>query len=198
MRGIRGKADAPFFHQAGDFRVTEGSMISSINSHMQTKLLTPEVFRKVLSQFATGVTVVTAESAPGKVHGMTANSFTSVSLDPPLILVCVDQRAQLLSYVMEKRRFGVSILNESQQELSLYFARAEQSEEENERLGVRYHWTDGGIPLLAETMARFTCFLSASHPAGDHRILVGEVETAEMGSGQPLLFYKSQYRRIAP
>jgi flavin reductase (DIM6/NTAB) family NADH-FMN oxidoreductase RutF len=173
-------------------------MVSSINSNMQTKLLTPEIFRKVLSQFATGVTVVTAESAPGQVHGMTANSFTSVSLDPPLILVCVDQHARLLSYVMEKRRFGLSILNESQQELSLYFARAEQSEEENERLGVRYRWTDGGIPLLAETMARFTCLLSAAHPAGDHTILVGEVESAEMGSGQPLLFYKSQYRRIAP
>jgi flavin reductase len=165
---------------------------------MQTSLLTPEVLRKVLSQFATGVTVVTAESTPGQVHGMTANSFTSVSLDPPLILVCVDQRAQLLSYVTAKRRFGVSILNESQQELSLYFARPEQSEQENRRLGVRYRWMDGGIPVLGETMARFSCLLSASHPAGDHRIVVGEVESAEMGSGQPLLFYKSRYRRIAP
>ncbi|GAC1617090.1 MAG: flavin reductase family protein [Candidatus Acidiferrum sp.] len=164
---------------------------------MHTKLIGPEVFRKVVSQFTTGVTVVTAESLPGQVHGMTANSFTSVSLDPPLVLVCVDHRARLLSCIMEKRRFGVSILNESQQELSLYFAKADQSEEENEKLGVRYRWTDSGVPILAGTMAQFTCLLNTSHPAGDHMILVAEVESAEIGSGQPLLYFKSQYRRLA-
>ena len=164
---------------------------------MQTKQLTPEVFRKVLSQFATGVTVVTAESGPGQVHGMTANSFTSVSLEPVLILVCVDQRAKLLSCVMKMHRFGVSVLKESQQQLSLYFARPEQSEEENARYGVRYRWLDG-VPVLDGTMARFTCLLSAAHPAGDHTILVGEVESAEMESSRPLIFYNRQYRGIAP
>jgi flavin reductase (DIM6/NTAB) family NADH-FMN oxidoreductase RutF len=164
---------------------------------MQTKQLTSEIFRKALSQFATGVTVVTAESGPGQVHGMTANSFTSVSLEPALILVCVDQHAKLLSLVMKMRRFGVSVLKESQQQLSLYFARPEQSEEENARYSVRYSWPEG-VPVLNGTIARFTCVLSAAHPAGDHTILVGEVESAEMESGEPLIFYHRQYRGIAP
>lgn len=173
-------------------------MISSIFPRMPTKLITPEIFRNVLSQFATGVTVVTAESGPSQVHGMTANSFTSVSLEPPLILVCVDHRARMLSCVMKTRRFGVSILKESQRELSLYFARPEQTEEENERLGVHYSWTDGCVPLLSGTMARFACQLSAAHAAGDHRIIVGEVEFAEVEPGKPLVFYNSQYGRISP
>jgi flavin reductase (DIM6/NTAB) family NADH-FMN oxidoreductase RutF len=164
---------------------------------MQTKQLTPEIFRRALSQFGTGVTVVTAEDGPGRVHGMTANSFTSVSLDPALVLVCVDKRAKFLSCVMDARRFGVSVLNASQRHLSVYFSRPEQTDEENEKHGVQYIWA-AGIPVLGGTLARFTCNLMATHPAGDHVILVAEVESAEMEAGEPLLFYNSQYRQIGP
>lgn len=164
---------------------------------MHTKQLSSEIFRRALSQFATGVTVVTAADGPSRVHGMTANSFTSVSLEPALVLVCVDKRAKLLSCIMNVRRFGVSVLKDSQQRLSLYFARPEQTDEENIRHGVRYLWTDS-IPVLAGTLARFTCLLSSAHAAGDHTILVGEVESAEMESGEPVIFYNRQYRRVAP
>ena len=175
------------------FSRRDGNMLSSKHSRMPAKLITPELFRKVLSQFPTGVTVVTAPSGPGRVHGMTANSFTSVSLTPPLILVCVDQRAKLLSCVMQTRQFGVSILKESQRELSLYFSKPEQTDDENEKLGIHYSWTVEGVPLLNGTLARFACRLNEAHPAGDHSIVVGGVEFAEMEAGQPLLFFDRLY-----
>ena len=90
---------------------------------MATTSLTPELFRRVMGNFATGVTVITVEREPGKVHGMTANSFTSVSLDPLLVLVCVDQNAQLFSFLKMQRRFGVNILRSDQQSISEHFAK---------------------------------------------------------------------------
>src|SRR5216684_6484103 len=158
---------------------------------------TPE-FRLALGQFATGVTVVTAEREPGLVHGMTANSFTSVSLDPLLVLICVDHEARLLSFLKSQRRFGVSILREGQQSLSEYFAKTEQTAEEDARLGVRYTWTSSGIPLLDNTLAQLACNVVAEHPAGDHTIFIGEVESMESHDGEPLLFQRGQYRRLAP
>src|SRR6202163_5088335 len=94
---------------------------------MKSGLLNSAVFRQALGRFATGVTVVTAERAPGQVHGMTANSFTSVSLDPLLILICVSQTAQLLPLLNRRKRFGVNILKDSQQALSEYFAQTEDN-----------------------------------------------------------------------
>src|SRR5712664_4710989 len=91
------------------------SMVSSKTSKMPTPQLTAFEFRKAMGHFTTGVTVVTVEREPGKVHGMTANSFTSVSLDPMLILVCVDQRAKMLPLLEKKKSFGVSVLKQNQQ-----------------------------------------------------------------------------------
>ena len=112
---------------------------------MSSAPLTSLDFRRALSQFATGVTVVTVECAPCRVHGMTANSFTSVSLEPPLVSVCVDERAHLLPMIKERRVFGVNVLKENQQNLSEFFARPEQDQEEHEReearLQVSFDWT---------------------------------------------------------
>src|SRR6202035_2083472 len=102
-------------------------VLSSKIQNMPTKAPTPAEFRLACGQFATGVTVVTAERAPGKVHGMTANSITSVSLEPLLLLICVDQRAHLLPMVKKQGRFGVSILKEDQVAISRYFAQTEES-----------------------------------------------------------------------
>ena len=116
------------------------------NSDMPSKPPTPAEFRLACGQFATGVTVVTAERVPGKVHGMTANSVTSVSLNPLLLLVCVDHRAHLLPLLKEKKQFGVNVLKQEQQSASRYFAQTEENEETEAKLGIRYRWTESGIP----------------------------------------------------
>ena len=165
---------------------------------MAISSLDPVTFRRVTGTFATGVTVVTVEREPGVVHGMTANSFTSVSLDPLLVLVCVDHDARLLSFLKSQRRFGVSILREGQQALSEYFAKCELTPEADARLGIRYRWTSSGIPLLDGALAELACNVVGEHPAGDHTIFIGEVESMECHDGEPLLFHRGQYRRLAP
>jgi flavin reductase (DIM6/NTAB) family NADH-FMN oxidoreductase RutF len=164
---------------------------------MTTPPLTAPEFRKALGQFATGLTVVTAEREPGLVHGMTANSFTSVSLAPLLILVCVDQRAKMLSLLHKKKRFGISVLKQGQEAISEYFAKGEQSAEAEQRLSIRYRWTPGGVPVLEGTLLHLTCNVNASHVAGDHTIFVGEVEDAAIHDGEPLLYFRGEYRNIA-
>ncbi len=159
---------------------------------------TPSEFRLALGQFATGVTVVTAARGPGQVHGMTANSFTSVSLDPPLILICVSHSAQLLPLVQQQKRFGVNILKDHQRAISEYFARTEENAETEKRLGVRYRWTQTGIPLLEEALVHLACKVVASHAAGDHTIFVAEVESVEVYDGEPLLYLRGNYRQVAP
>jgi flavin reductase (DIM6/NTAB) family NADH-FMN oxidoreductase RutF len=159
--------------------------------------LTSLDFRRALGQFATGVTVVTVESAPGRVHGMTANSFTSVSLEPPLISVCVDRQAHLLPMLKEKRVFGVNILRADQQELSEFFSRPEQSKQEEPSLPAHFRWTAGGIPLLEDVLCQVGCRVDALHPAGDHTIVVGEVLSAVLNSGEPLIFFRGDYTRLS-
>lgn len=161
---------------------------------MPAPTLTTSDFRRALGCFATGVTIVTAEREPGFVHGMTANSFTSVSLDPFLVLICVDHRARLLTHLKDRGRFGINVLRETQQAWSEYFARLEHNAETEKRLGIRFHWTPSSIPLLEDTLLQLACTVAALHTAGDHTIVVGEVESAIMGSGDPLLFYRGSYR----
>ena len=164
---------------------------------MLTPPLTALEFRKALGHFTTGVTVVTVEREPGKIHGMTANSFTAVSLDPMLILVCVDKRAKMLSLIEKRKRFGISVLKAGQEAISEYFAKGEQSAEAEERMSIRYRWTPGGIPVIENTMLQLSCQLVASHMAGDHTIFVGEVEYAEIREGEPLLYFRGEYRKVA-
>ncbi|HKN77046.1 MAG TPA: flavin reductase family protein [Candidatus Acidoferrum sp.] len=164
--------------------------------------LTATDFRHALGQFATGVTVITAVRAPGEAvpqpYGMTANAFTSVSLDPFLVLVCVDQRSHLLPLLKQGRLFGVNVLKEHQQAVSVYFAQSEQTPDAEAKLGVRYRWTQAGIPLLEDTIAQIICRVVASYIAGDHTIFLGEVQSADLFPGEPLLFFRSHYRQIAP
>ncbi|MBS1840170.1 MAG: flavin reductase family protein [Acidobacteria bacterium] len=159
--------------------------------------LTSTEFRRALGHFATGVTVVTVERDAGFVHGMTANSFASVSLDPPLVSVCVDHRARLLPLLKEKQRFGVNVLRREQQAFSEFFARIEQDGDTQERLGVKFLWTDQKIPLLENVLCQLSCKLSGLHAAGDHSIVIAEVENAKFFDGEPLLFYRGQYHCIS-
>ncbi len=163
---------------------------------MGSSLVDSVVFRQALGRFATGVTVVTAERGAGRVHGMTANSFTAVSLEPLLILVCVDKEARMLAVLKEAQRFGVSILKDNQRAISEFFAQPEQDPEAEQALGIRFEWTAIGIPVLADALVQLTCTVLSSHVSGDHTIFLGEVETAEVFEGEPLLFFRGEYRRI--
>ena len=163
---------------------------------MSSAPLTSLDFRRALAQFATGVTVVTVESGPRRVHGMTANSFTSVSLNPPLVSVCVDHRAHLLPLLKEKRVFGINVLKDDQQILSEFFARPDQPQKEETPLSAHFHWTAENIPLLDNVLCQVACRLHDAHIAGDHTIVVGEVLSASLFPGHPLLFFRGQYRRL--
>jgi len=151
-----------------------------------------------MGSFPTGISVLTVEREPGQVHGMTANSFTSVSLDPFLILVCIDQEARLLSYLKTQRRFGVSILKDTQLQISEHFAKPQQDPAEEARLGIRFQWTPSGIPLLEDALAHLACNVVAQYMAGDHTIFVAEVESLELNEGEPLLYLRRTYHGLRP
>lgn len=149
-----------------------------------------------MGSFPTGIAVVTAESEPGKVHGMTANTLTSVSLDPLLILICVGRAARLLDYLRAQRRFGVNILKDTQRPLSEFFAKPDQEPAEEAQLGVRFQWTPSGIPLLEDALAHLGCNVVAQYMSGDHTIFVGEVESLDLQEGEPLLHCRGKYHRL--
>lgn len=129
---------------------------------------------------------------------MTVNSFASVALEPLLVLICVDLKSKMLPLLQQKRRFGVSVLTAEQEELSRYFAESEKRPEAEGRLGVRYRWTESGIPFVDGALAQLACQVVAMYVSGDHAIFVGEVQSAEIQGGEPLLFFRGKYRRLAP
>ena len=128
---------------------------------------------------------------------MTANSLTSVSLDPLLILVCIDQDARLLSYLKAQRRFGVNILKDTQRAISEHFAKPQDDNPAEEaRLGVKFRWTPTGIPLLEDALAHLACNVVAQYMSGDHTIFVGEVASLELKEGEPLVYHRGKYRSL--
>src|SRR5271166_518148 len=156
-------------------------------------LVTPDEFRAALGRFATGVTVITVETAAGEVHGMTASAFCSVSLRPPLVLVCIDHLAETYLHVRERGRFGVSILREDQDALSEFFADPERNPGAARRLDIRYNHMKSGTPVVADTLANLDCVVVQSHAAGDHTIFVGEVKEVSVAEGSPLLYFRGRY-----
>jgi flavin reductase (DIM6/NTAB) family NADH-FMN oxidoreductase RutF len=158
--------------------------------------VTQAEFRKALGSFATGVTVITVDRE-GEVHGMTANAFASVSLDPPLVLVCVDQRARTHAHLHSKKRFGVNVLAQDQQAVSEYYARAAQDHQHAEHeAGARFDRTAHGTPVLHGALAYLECRLHTAQDAGDHTIFIAEVEEVVVRDGDPLLYYRGKYGAI--
>jgi flavin reductase (DIM6/NTAB) family NADH-FMN oxidoreductase RutF len=156
----------------------------------------PAEFRKALGCFATGVTVITVDYE-GEVHGMTANAFTSVSLDPMLVLVCVDHRARTHAHLHTKKRFGVNVLAENQRAISEYYALATQTHQDAEReAGAQFDRTPHGTPVLHGALAYLECRLRTAEDAGDHTIFIAEVEDVVVREGDPLLFFRGKYRAI--
>lgn len=154
----------------------------------------PAQFRLACARFATGITVSTALAADGTPHGFTANSFTSVSMEPPLILICVDHRANVLRHFEQASHFGVNILAEDQEALSVRFA-----ERGLDRFGgIDWHQGETGVPLLGGALARFECVTRQKIQAGDHTIILGEVLHAEWQEGAPLLYFARGYHIAQP
>jgi flavin reductase (DIM6/NTAB) family NADH-FMN oxidoreductase RutF len=146
--------------------------------------------------FATGVTIVTVDLG-GEVHGMTANAFASVSLDPLLLLVCVDHNARTHAHLHARKRFGINILAEHQREISQYYARPLYDHANAEaEAGARFDRTSQGTPILQGALAFLECKLRSAQEAGDHTIFIAEVEDVVVRGGEPLLFFRGQYRKM--
>lgn len=158
--------------------------------------VTADQFRQALRKWATGVTVVTTKRVGG-IRGITVSSFTSLSLDPPLVLVCIDKKSPSHDLIAQQGCFGVNILRADQRPLSdmaAGFLGAESAHLE----GVTFHSETTGAPVLDESLAWIDCRLTGSHREGDHTIYVGRVEAAGGSEGEPLLYYSGGYRGIAP
>jgi flavin reductase (DIM6/NTAB) family NADH-FMN oxidoreductase RutF len=154
------------------------------------KDVAPDRFRSVMGHFATGVTVVTVSTPEGPV-GMTANAVCSLSLDPVLLLVCFDNQARTLPVAREVGRFGVNVLAAGQENLARLFA---SKRPEREKFAGVAHTVHDGIPVIEGVLAWVGCRLERLIPGGDHTIGIGAVESAEAGSGEPLLWFRGRYR----
>lgn len=153
----------------------------------------PSEFRQLLGRFATGVTVLTAVDAAGRPHGMTANSLSSISLEPPLVLVAIEKVAAMHPVITAAPRFVVNILTEGQEALSRRFARKDGDRFD----GVGFTLTPEGIPLFDGTLAHIECERAALHDAGDHTIVVGRVTGGTAREGRPLAYFRGGYTALA-
>jgi flavin reductase (DIM6/NTAB) family NADH-FMN oxidoreductase RutF len=159
--------------------------------------VTPLDLRRACGQFATGVTVVTVRDGDG-FRGMTANSFTSVSLDPPLLLVSVDRRNRTHDLLTEGEPFAVNVLSEAQQCWSDRFA-GRHGDVQHQFDDIPHTVTAAGVPIIAEAPAVFACRVVAIHEAGDHSLFIGQVEEIVQEPGAaPLLFFGGKYRSLQP
>lgn len=151
-----------------------------------------DTFRRACSRFATGVAVAAVRDAGGVPHGLTVNSFTSVSLDPPLVLICIDNEASVISCFRDGTHFAINILSEGQRELSIRFATKGMDRFD----GVAWTPGVGGAPLIPEALAHFECRKITTVEAGDHAIFIGRVEEMGVREGRPLLYYASDYAML--
>lgn len=150
-------------------------------------------FRSALGRFASGVTVVTTKTKDDKPMGITVSAFSSVSLEPPLILVCIDRRASVHDILEEGHHFAVNVLAEDQEIISRRFA----SKDPDRFSATGY--TEGviGSPVLADTIASIECRVAYAYPGGDHTIVVGEVEKINLGDGKPLAYFRGGYVQLS-
>lgn len=154
--------------------------------------LDPDTFRAALGRFATGVTIVTALGADGNDHGMTVSAFSSVSLVPPLVLVCIGHDASIYDVLVQASHFAVNVLSAGQEALARRFA-----ETGAQRFaGIGYSRGERGMAVLQDVLAHVECRRVATHEAGDHTIVVGETEDAVVREGRPLLYYRGGYAQL--
>lgn len=152
-------------------------------------------FKNALKLWASGVTVVTAQSEQDGLKGMTATSFSSVSVDPPQILVCLNQATDTGAVVLEQKHFAVNILSNQQQSVSNQFAGG--SSQEERFANVAWETGENGAPILLEALTSLECRLVQQVSAGTHWIVVAEVERVVCRTGEPLMYYDGAYRELS-
>ncbi|MGO8948251.1 MAG: flavin reductase family protein [Ktedonobacterales bacterium] len=150
-----------------------------------------QTFRSVMSRFATGVTVVTTQVGTQRL-GITVNAFCSVSLTPPLVLICIEHGSHVHDAVVESGIFAVNFLSREQEHLSVCFS-GNSPERYSSFCGVASHTAATGAPVFDESLGFVDCRIVATYPGGDHTIVLGQVEAQEAYDGEPLLYYRSQY-----
>jgi flavin reductase (DIM6/NTAB) family NADH-FMN oxidoreductase RutF len=151
-----------------------------------------ETFRRACALFATCIAVATVRARDGTPHGLTVSSFTSVSISPPLILICIDNDCPFLSHFRLSAHFAVNVLSESQREISVVFA----EKPEGRFVGLDLITGRTGAPLLRGCLATIECRAASIWEAGDHAVFLGEVEHAESREGSPLLYFNRAYRSL--
>jgi flavin reductase (DIM6/NTAB) family NADH-FMN oxidoreductase RutF len=151
------------------------------------------LFKLAMSHFASGVTVVTTEH-DGTPYGMTVASFASLSLHPPLVLICIEQSVKTHDMLAAAGKFGVNILSQEQAEVSGRFA---SKKIEDKFAGVAWSRGELGMPLIDDSICALECRVQHELPGGDHTIFVGEVVTARTSEGPPLVYFRSGYRQLA-
>ena len=154
--------------------------------------LDPDAFRAVMGRFATGVTVVTAADAGGIDRGMTVSAFASLSLEPPLVVMCIDKTASMYDTLMEGEFFAVNILASTQEEIARRFAATGAQQFE----GIGYTKGDNGAPLLNDVLAYVECRRLTSNVAGDHGLIIGETLNASLRDARPLLYYRGGFAQL--
>ena len=147
--------------------------------------------RQCLGKFATGVTVVTCHGALGPC-GITANSFSSVSLEPPLVLWNIAKVSNSLQAYLVAEHFAINVLGSEQKEISHHFAQSDHTRFN----GIEYQTSEHGVPLIPGSVACFECRTHQIHDCGDHYIIIGEVENFRSNDGEPLLFYGGDYAAL--
>lgn len=151
----------------------------------------PRAFRDALGRFATGVCIVTCATPDGPL-GITANSFASVSLEPPLVLWSPAKHSYRYPFFLKAERFAIHVMGHEQEKLCQGFAKAGTAFD-----GLELTYDDHGTPLIEGCLSRFECTQEAAHDAGDHTIIVGHVHRVTTRTGAPLLFHSGFYGRLA-
>lgn len=146
-------------------------------------------FRNAMGSFATGVTIITTELEK-ETYGMTANAFMSVSMNPKLAVISIDNDAQMLQTVKESRQYAVNILSEDQQDLSMHFAGQKETSREIPFTTLQ------GIPVIDDAVAQISCDVIAEHVEGDHTLFIGKINGIQLKEHKPLIFYKGNYHSL--
>lgn len=154
-------------------------------------MVTGDELRAAMGKFPTGVTIVTTLKGDGFVGAMTANSVTSICLEPPLVLVSVGHTRNTMKYVQESGRFAVNVLKGDEAQVARYFAVDEQDRKGG--VPVEYSFTSRGTPMVSSCLSFVDCVVVDSHDHGDHTIFIGEVMETYTSSGSPLVFFEGRY-----